>query len=232
MLNKKWIPAVLGFNGGFVDTAGFLALNGLFTAHVTGNFPTLGAALVTGSTGTIDKALALPVFCLAILFCRLFRYLLISLKSNVFSSMLTLKFILLSIGAALAIKFGPFEDGNSAIAVCTGLIFVVAMAIQNAVHRVHLSTSPPTTVMTMTVTQVMLDIADLLHGVDTNQKNQILGRLKNMIPVVITFAGGCAIGAVCFNFIHMWSFLLPPFVVLYLLGMNKTITPKPQAATE
>jgi hypothetical protein len=38
--------ALLSFNGGFVDTAGFLGLQGLFVAHVTGNFVTLGAALV------------------------------------------------------------------------------------------------------------------------------------------------------------------------------------------
>lgn len=30
----------LSFNGGFVDTAGFPGLQGLFTAHVTGNFVT------------------------------------------------------------------------------------------------------------------------------------------------------------------------------------------------
>jgi len=49
---------------GFVDTAGFLGLAGLFTAHVTGNFVTLGAALVLGSHGIIGKNPALPEFIL------------------------------------------------------------------------------------------------------------------------------------------------------------------------
>jgi uncharacterized membrane protein YoaK (UPF0700 family) len=31
-------PFLLGSNGGYVDTCGFLALNGLFTAHVVGGF--------------------------------------------------------------------------------------------------------------------------------------------------------------------------------------------------
>ena len=61
------IAALLSFNGGFVDTAGFLGLQGLFTAHVTGNFVTLGAALVLGHHGIVGKILALPEF---ILRCR------------------------------------------------------------------------------------------------------------------------------------------------------------------
>src|SRR5258708_5415221 len=64
------IAALLSFNGGFVDTAGFLGLAGLFTAHVTGNFVTLGAALVLGSHGIIGKILALPVFIVSIALAR------------------------------------------------------------------------------------------------------------------------------------------------------------------
>jgi uncharacterized membrane protein YoaK (UPF0700 family) len=52
------VAALLSFNGGFVDTSGFLGLQGLFTAHVTGNFVTLGAALVLGHHGIIGKLIA------------------------------------------------------------------------------------------------------------------------------------------------------------------------------
>ena len=52
-MKRPTLPTLLSFNAGYVDTAGFLALHGLFTAHVTGNFVTLGASLVTGTTGAI-----------------------------------------------------------------------------------------------------------------------------------------------------------------------------------
>jgi len=52
------LPRVLSVNAGFMDAAGFLALKGLFTAHVTGNFVTLGASLVTGTSGALAKLLA------------------------------------------------------------------------------------------------------------------------------------------------------------------------------
>ena len=64
------IAALLSFNGGFVDTAGFLGLQGLFTAHVTGNFVTLAAALVLGTHGIVAKLLALPEFVLVVALAR------------------------------------------------------------------------------------------------------------------------------------------------------------------
>ena len=64
------IAALLSFNGGFVDTAAFVGLQGLFVAHVTGNFVTLGAALVLGSHGVIGKILALREFILVIALAR------------------------------------------------------------------------------------------------------------------------------------------------------------------
>ena len=64
---KPSLPVLLSVNGGFVDAAGFLALHGLFTTHVTGNFVTLGAALVNGTSGALAKVLALPMFCAVVM---------------------------------------------------------------------------------------------------------------------------------------------------------------------
>jgi uncharacterized membrane protein YoaK (UPF0700 family) len=68
---KPSLSTLLSFNGGYLDTAGYLALQGLFTAHVTGNFVTIGAALAFGTSGVIAKLLALPAFCLTIVAARL-----------------------------------------------------------------------------------------------------------------------------------------------------------------
>jgi uncharacterized membrane protein YoaK (UPF0700 family) len=42
----------------------------LFTAHVTGNFVTLGAALVFGTHGLIAKLIALPEFVVVVALAR------------------------------------------------------------------------------------------------------------------------------------------------------------------
>lgn len=68
---KLNLPILPSFNAGYVDTAGFLALQGLFTAHVTGNFVTFGASMALGTSGALAKLLALPVFCTAAILVRL-----------------------------------------------------------------------------------------------------------------------------------------------------------------
>src|ERR1700742_1902512 len=94
------VPAFLSLNAGYVDTAGFLALQGLFTAHVTGNFVTLGAALVLGTSGILAKLLALPVFCVVVLVTRLLAPALPRLGLPVLRTMLSLKLVLPGGGAA------------------------------------------------------------------------------------------------------------------------------------
>ena len=61
--NQWTLPLLLSFTAGYVDTSGFLALQALFTAHVTGNFVTLGSSVALGTSGAVAKLLALPVFC-------------------------------------------------------------------------------------------------------------------------------------------------------------------------
>ena len=144
----RLLPLVLSLNAGFVDTAGFLALQGLFTAHVTGNFVTLGASLVLGTSGALAKLLALPVFCVVVIASRWFGTLLSHRAKHPFVPLLILKVLLLAVGAALAIHFGPFHNGDAWQAILTGMVLVAAMAIQNALHRVHLASAPPSTLMT------------------------------------------------------------------------------------
>jgi uncharacterized membrane protein YoaK (UPF0700 family) len=203
---------LLTFNGGFVDTVGYLALQGIFAAHVTGNFVTFGASLVQGASGAVAKLLALPVFCLVIILARLLRHRLMSLRMPIFETLIVLKLILLVVAATLAIAYGPFADGNSTTATATGMILVAAMAIQNAVHRVHLAKSPPTTLMTGTSTQMMLDIADLIKGVSKEEGATLRVRLATMSASVGSFAAGCALGALAILWLKMFAFIIPPIV--------------------
>src|ERR1700735_753212 len=97
-MRKLLVPGLLSFNGGFVDTAGFLALQGLFTAHVTGNFVTLAAALVTGTSGAVAKLLSLPVFCVVVAIARVVGNVLGSRPTLRFRAMMGAQLVLLIAG--------------------------------------------------------------------------------------------------------------------------------------
>lgn len=204
------LPLLLSFTAGYVDTAGFLALQGLFTAHVTGNFVTLGASLALGTSGAVAKLLALPVFCAVVIAVRLLSSLLSKYLGAVFEAMLCVKMALLIAGAALAVRFGPFHDGDSWQAIVTGMVLVAAMAIQNAVHRIYLGSAPPSTLMTGTTTQIMIDLADVALGRDG--KSQSNSRLKTMALNVLVFALGCGAAALFFMQFGVWCFVIPPIL--------------------
>jgi uncharacterized membrane protein YoaK (UPF0700 family) len=205
------LPLLLSFNGGYVDAAGFLALQGLFTAHVTGNFVTLGASLALGTSGALAKLLALPVFCAVVMAVRLLNTALSARDWPPLAELLALKTVLLIVGAALAIHFGPFPDVNRAPAVLTGMVLVAAMAIQNAFHRIHLSSAPPSTLMTGTTTQVMIDLADRIYA-PPGTEGQAGARLRHMSINLLVFAIGCGIAALLYSRIGMKCFLVPPIV--------------------
>src|ERR1700691_2075629 len=98
------VPALLSFNGGYVDSAGFLGLQGLFTAHVTGNFVTLGATLVMGTHGVIAKILALPEFIVVVALARLAGTALAAKNRPVVKALLSAKVLLLLAFFLLAVS--------------------------------------------------------------------------------------------------------------------------------
>ncbi|MBS7586505.1 DUF1275 domain-containing protein [Ancylobacter defluvii] len=207
-------PLLLSLNGGYVDTVGFLSLHGLFTTHVTGNFVTFGASLAHGTSGAVAKLLALPVFCGVVVLTQLLGGLLQKRSLPAFRILLCSKAALLIIAAALAIHFGPFADGDAWQAVMTGMVLVGAMAMQNATHRLYLASAPPTTVMTMTTTQIMLDVASLIQHVPADARREAIARIRRMVPSVGAFAFGCLAAAGLYIGVGMWAFVLPPLLAI------------------
>ena len=217
------LPLLLSLNAGFVDTAGFLALQGLFTAHVTGNFVTLGASLVLGTSGAIAKLLALPVFCVVVIAVRLLSSALLRRTLPALRIILSLKVILLIAGAILAIRLGPFPNGDAWQAVVTGMVLVAAMAIQNAAHRIHLGSAPPSTLMTGTTTQIMIDLADMIQAPKPETTERPDARLWRMSTNIALFATGCAAAAILYAHVGVWCFVVPPVLGFLTLFLRATI---------
>ncbi len=219
---KHSLPVLLSVNGGYVDTAGFLALQGLFTAHVTGNFVTAGAALAFGTSGVVGKLLALPVFCIVVALVHMGGRALSARGVPPLRTLLGVKLLLLIAGAVLALLLGPFPNSDAWPALVTGMTLVAAMAVQNGAQRAHLAAVPPSTLMTGNTTQVMIDVVDLLHGGPEPQMAAVRARLVSMIGNIAGFAAGCAAAALLFIFVGMWCFAVPPLNALVQIFVHRT----------
>src|ERR1700689_3761628 len=213
---KLSLPVLLSINGGYVDSAGFLALQGLFSSHVTGNFVTLGASLVLGTTGVVAKLMALPLFCLVVALVRVLGLSLAPHAPSQLRALLSVKVVLLLSAAVLAVRLGPFPNGDVWPALLTGMMLVSAMAVQNAVQRLYLGAMPPTTIMTGNTTQVMIDAVDLMRGLPPADPAR--RRLANMVANILAFAIGCAAAALLFDYLRMWCLVVPPLLGLVAIA--------------
>ena len=226
-MNSEHVPAaerlalLLSFNGGYVDTVGFIGLHGLFTAHVTGNFVTIGYALVNGASGAWTKLAALPVFCIGVFCVRAYSLARQAQGKPVFGHLLVIMTALLFLGAVLAVLLGPFADADDWGLLGTGMVLVAAMSVQNAAHRAHLGATPPSTLMTGTTTQLMVDAADALRNTVDSERRR---RMQRMGRAIVFFAIGCAAAALLYVLAGTWSFALPPVVSLVILVWSRYAT--------
>ncbi|WP_088347595.1 MULTISPECIES: YoaK family protein [Rhodomicrobium] len=214
------IPVIaLSFVAGFVDTVGFIALFGLFTAHVTGNFVLIGSGIAGSPTGLIAKLLALPVFIAVVAAVAVAVRRAESAGRDLARPVLIIEIVLL-VAFMLAGLFGePFGNADTLPAVLTGLAGVAAMAVQNAGGRLtHPGT--PTTVMTGNVTQAVIDSVDLLRaGPKANA-----ARTRNLAAAVVGFAVGALLGAIGYSVVSYLSLAVPVIVLVYLVLATR---PKP-----
>jgi uncharacterized membrane protein YoaK (UPF0700 family) len=198
--------ALLAFVAGFVDTCGFIALFGLFTAHVTGNFVLIGAALADYHGGLIAKLLALPLFIIVVAVIRTMTLLLDDRRMNAAIPLLGFQILFLAGFLACGIAAAPLPDGDAPMAVLTGMLAVTAMAIQNAASRTVFTMHTPTTVMTGNVTQVIIDLVDLSFG---RAEAEARLRVRKMVPAILAFTIGAAGGALGYIFSGFWCLALP-----------------------
>jgi uncharacterized membrane protein YoaK (UPF0700 family) len=182
----------LAFVAGFVDAAAFIALAGLFTAHVTGNFVLIGAELVTTSSGVVAKLLALPAFVLAVAGTRLLALALERRGRAPLRWLLGLEVLLLAGFCLAGLACRPLGSPDGVAAVSVGMLGVAAMGVQNAIGRLGLPHLAATTVMTVNVTQAVIDLVDWART-----------RMRRMLPAVLAFAVGALAGA--FG-VAAWSF--------------------------
>ncbi|TXM70119.1 DUF1275 domain-containing protein [Methylobacterium sp. WL12] len=205
----------LAFVAGFVDAAAFIALTGLFTAHVTGNFVLIGAELVSTSTGVLAKLLALPTFILAVAVTRLIALALERRGASPLRPLLVLEAAALIAFAIVGASLSPLGSPDGAKAIGVGMLGVAAMGIQNGIGRLVIGHLAATTVMTVNVTQAVIDLTD--HACGKTLGAPAATRLRRTLSAVLAFAVGALAGAFGVAALSFACVLVPAVVLIGLL---------------
>jgi uncharacterized membrane protein YoaK (UPF0700 family) len=209
--------SLLAFTSGFVDTLSFIALFGLFAAHVTGNFVLIATSIAEFRHGLWMKLLAIPVFILAAVLTRLYIIRRERRERDAATQVMFGQAALLAVFMAVAVWHHPFQHHEDFGAVVTALLAAAAMAIQNTAARTFLSGLPPTTVMTGNMIQVIVDMVDIAHGHGPLETKR--ARLAKLGPMLLAFIAGTLLGALGYVVIGFYC-LIVPIVAVAGLAMH------------
>jgi uncharacterized membrane protein YoaK (UPF0700 family) len=214
------LPFVLSLIAGSTDAIGFLSLNGLFTAHITGNLVVLAAHVINGDAAILSYVLAVPVFAVVLLLTRLFASGLERTGAVTLRALLLLELLLLIGFLVCCVNCGQRLHTNSGIAITAGMFGVSAMAVQTALVQISLTQAPSTAVMTTNIAYFMLALGELLAGGDDAVIASARKRAIHIFPVIVGFTIGCALGAAGQSAYGSWSLALPAGLAMLAVAMS------------
>ncbi|WP_394788734.1 YoaK family protein [Rhodoferax sp.] len=214
----------LGFVAGYVDTVGFVALFGLFTAHVTGNFVLIGSVLARSSGSVLLKLLVFPAFIAAVAATRVIQLWLERRGRTPLCPLLLLQTALLGGFMLLGWWATPIASPEAPLVLWAGILGATAMGVQNAAARLVLASQAPTTVMTGNVTQLVIDAVDWMRGAGDDALKQ---RFSKFLWPIAAFGGGAIAGAFAYVFSGFAALWLPMLVLASLAWLN---WPQPASA--
>jgi uncharacterized membrane protein YoaK (UPF0700 family) len=186
------LSLILAFLSGYVDTAVFVHMKGLFVAHVTGNFVLLGTAVTDFGVGNgLEqsawlKLMAFAVFFVAAGFAAVIAGWVAPTRRTSFLLWLAAGLI----GGAGLAALTPFQ-----IDPFLAMVLVCGMAVLNAAQRLDSTLGPPFTVMTGNVTSVAIEAARRLRLAPRDEGSASGMTAITMLILVVGFALGCAVGA-------------------------------------
>ena len=185
--------SLLALVAGFCDTATFIHMGGVFSAHVTGNFVLFAAALAQGVQGDdYLKIMTFPVFICGVTVAMLIAGRKTSPRRKV-KRILLIMTLLLLVAATFALtgnhELPGVQLGNDDVLIT--MLVVTAMAMQNSIHR--FIKGPMTTVMTGTVMNITARFIsrNVLH-IEADPQQAPAPQVKPLM-MITAFALGCVI---------------------------------------
>jgi uncharacterized membrane protein YoaK (UPF0700 family) len=218
-LGTKLLTFVLSVIAGSADAIGFLGLDALFIAHVTGNLVVLAARTAAGQHAHAAHLLSVPVFIVALFAARLLASRLERSGIATLRPLLVLQFLLLFGLFAISIGVGPRANPEGATMILAAMLGVSAMAMQNALVQISLKDSPSTAVMTTNLTRFVMDLGEVWLGRNPEARARAVARARRTGVAVGGFVVGAGLGAWCQARFGLWSLVVPTGLALAALAI-------------
>ena len=217
---------VLSFVAGYADTSTFVGADGLFSAHVTGNFVIFAYEIVTNQmAGSWIKLFAFPVFILAVFISAKIIDHFNDDRKAVNRLIIIEGFLLITAG--LISWFYRYQTTVIIIKDLIPMLVVFAMGFQNACGRFFAKEFlAPTTIMTGNTTQLIIDLTGYLKNKDQEKQNLKL-KIGHALYVILPFLMGCIIGGLITKTIDLGSVVFIGLLLLMLTLYRRLRTTHP-----
>jgi uncharacterized membrane protein YoaK (UPF0700 family) len=211
---------ILSFVAGYADTSTFFGADGLFSAHITGNFVVFAYDIASNQiSSSWIKLMSFPVFILAVIFSTL-----IFGDANIYkraaNKLLIMEGCLLLIAGGMT-YFYKYENIAFILKVIVPMLVVFALGMQNAYGRLSAKeVLAPTTVMTGNVTQWFIDMTNYFTRSEQRQQ-EFIARIFNGMYVIFPFLIGCISGGLVTKSMGLSSTVFIGILVL-IASRNRT----------
>lgn len=220
---------LLSWVAGFVDTAAFITLFGIFTAHVTGNIALAGSAFASSDhLTTVLRLSMLPVFMLAVIATSLTARFARKQGWAVLPVLLIAEAIALGIFMVVGLQYSAtlVIDAQDYLMFPIAVTGVIAMGIQNALMKEAAASFTgffPTTVMTGNFTNFTIHLVHYVSAKLSKPTEETraeaayaLTQIRLTSPLLTGFFLGGTGAAYFVPAAEFWSLSVPLLVVMML----------------
>ena len=210
---------VLAFVAGFVDAFGFVALFGLFTAHITANVVLASANAAGYGQDALVKLGVLPAFVVGVAMAKLVVVFHARRGTHAERTIYVLEAICLCGLMIIGLIASPLRTADALATLACGLLGAMAMGVQTAHGQLVLHGHAPTTLMTQNLTRAVIDAIDALSTQSVAVRHESTTRFWDSVLPVCGFAVGALVGAISWSHASFFA-LLFPVVLLFILALR------------
>lgn len=204
---------------GFIDVIGFVGVNKLFTAHITGNLVVAMAEIIHHTPGVATKLIAIPLFIiLAMMVTTLIEKQ--GQTKKLLAFWLIIEAVLLAGFMYAGLDVFPNVSVASGIYIIGAMLAVSAMAIHNTLLRTYMPHFPACTAMTGNLTQFVVDVTSYCWGwrlkYPVEKRAESLKGVRRYGNVLAGFLVGGTLAAIGYIFLGFWSVICAVTLLIFM----------------